>query len=36
MEAMGIDVVATAKKAGMRVDFTPNETKSWVGLVLID
>ena len=36
MEAMGIDVGATAKKAGLHVTFAPNGTRSWVGLILID
>jgi predicted metal-binding protein len=36
MEAMGIDVVATAKKAGVQVNFTPNGTRNWLGLILVD
>jgi predicted metal-binding protein len=36
MEAMGIDVVATAKKAGLHVTFAAVGTRSWVGLILID
>ena len=36
MEAMGIDVLATARKAGMQVGFTPDQTRSWVGLILVD
>ena len=36
MEAMGIDVVATAQRAGMHLSFGHNEGRSWVGLVLVD
>ncbi len=36
MEALGIDVVTTVKKSGMQVNFTLNETRSWVGLILVD
>lgn len=36
MEAMGIDVVATAERAGMQLYFARNETRSWVGLILVD
>ena len=36
MEAMGIDVGATAKKAGLYLNFTPNGSRCWVGLVLVD
>ena len=35
MEAMGIDVVATTKKVGLNLSFSPNEARSWVGLVLV-
>lgn len=35
MEAMGIDVVATAKRAGMRLNFD-RDARSWVGLILVD
>jgi len=36
MEAMGIDVMATAKKMGLPLSFGQNESRSWVGLVLVD
>ena len=36
MEGMGIDVIATAKRAGMHLNFAPNAAKSWVGLILVD
>ena len=36
MEALGIDVVATAKRAGMRLNFAQNEARGWVGLILVD
>ena len=36
MEAMGIDVVATAGKAGMDIAFSRAGGRSWVGLVLVD
>ncbi len=35
MEAMGVDVMATTKRVGLRLSFGQNETRSWVGLVLI-
>ena len=35
MEGMGIDVVATTKRAGIQIDFNQGTT-SWVGLILID
>ena len=35
MEAMGIDVMATAKKSGLRLGFGQNEDRSWIGLVLV-
>jgi len=36
MDALGIDVGATAEKAGMRLSFAENEARSWVGLILVD
>lgn len=36
MDALGINMVATVKKAGMQLSFAQNETRSWVGLILID
>ncbi len=36
MEAMGIDVIATAKKAGMHLSFSQGEDRSWIVLVLVD
>jgi len=35
MEGMGIDVMATASKAGMKLEFNQG-TSSWVGLILVD
>jgi len=35
MEAVGIDVMATARKAGLDLSFGQNESRGWVGLVLI-
>jgi len=35
MEGLGIDVMATASKAGIQLEFNQG-TSSWVGLVLID
>ncbi len=35
MEAMGIDVIATAKKAGLNLSFGQNKNRSLVGLVLV-
>ena len=35
MEAMGIDVITTTEKVGLRLSFGQNEARSWVGLVLI-
>lgn len=35
MEGLGIDVMATAKRAGMQLEFN-HETSSWVGLILVD
>jgi len=36
MGALGIDVVATAKRAGMEVNFAQNEARSCVGMILVD
>jgi predicted metal-binding protein len=36
MESVGIDVYATAKKAGLETTFTPRERITLTGLVLID
>ena len=36
MEAMGIDVVATARRVGVDLDFAQGASRSWVGLVLVD
>ncbi len=36
MEAMGIDVIGTCKKAGMPVLLSSHEKVKWTGLVLID
>lgn len=37
MEGLGIDVVTTAKKAGLKLDFSSdNKTRSWLGLLLVD
>jgi hypothetical protein len=36
MEAMGIDVIATAHKAGLDLDFSRDGGRSWVGLVLVE
>ena len=36
MEAMGIDVMATVKRAGISLGFGQDEGRSWIGLVLID
>jgi len=35
-DAMGIDVMATAEKAGLHLNFAQNEGRSWVGVVLVD
>jgi len=35
MEAMGIDVVATVRKAGLDLGFGRDESKGWIGLVLV-
>jgi predicted metal-binding protein len=36
MEAVGIDVVATAERAGLSLSFAPDAGRGWVGLVLVD
>ena len=36
MEALGINVVATATNAGIPLNFVPNGRKSWLGLILVD
>ncbi|MCK4724002.1 MAG: hypothetical protein KAT75_11890, partial [Dehalococcoidia bacterium] len=36
MGALGVDVVATAKRAGMEVNFAQNEARSCVGMILVD
>jgi len=36
IEAVGIDVVATAEKAGMKVDFPAKGKAVWTGLLLVD
>ena len=36
MGALGIDVVATVKRAGMKLSFAQDEARSCVGLVLVD
>ena len=35
MEAMGIDVVATAEQVGLELSFGEETTRSWLGLVLV-
>lgn len=35
MEAMGIDVMATAEKAGLHLNFAQSGSWSWVGVVLV-
>ena len=35
MEAMGIDVMATAEKAGLPVSFPIGDTVTWTGLILL-
>ncbi len=35
MEAMGIDVMATAGRAGLDLSFGPEAARSWVGLLLV-
>jgi predicted metal-binding protein len=37
MEGLGIDVVSTAKKAGLKLDFSDgNRSRSWLGLLLVN
>lgn len=36
MEAMGIDVVGTAEKAGIKIDFSDSQSSNWFGLIFID
>ena len=36
MEALGIDVVATTERVGIQIDFTQNNSRCWIGLVLVD
>ena len=36
IEAVGIDVVATAEKAGLKVEFPAKEKAVWTGLLLVD
>ena len=36
MEAMGIDVVGTAEKAGIKIDFSGTQSSNWFGLIFID
>lgn len=36
MEAMGIDVIATAEKAGLTVSFPISDRVTWTGLILIE
>lgn len=36
MEAMGIDVMATAKRAGLHLSFAKDRGRSWIGLLLVD
>jgi predicted metal-binding protein len=36
MEAVGIDVVATAEAAGLVIELPADEHPAWTGLVLID
>jgi len=36
MGALGTDVVATAERAGMKVNFAQNEARSCVGMILVD
>jgi predicted metal-binding protein len=36
IEAMGVDVVATAAKAGAPVQFPANEDAVWTALLLVD
>lgn len=36
IEAMGVDVVATAERAGLKVEFPAKERAVWTGLLLVD
>lgn len=36
IEAVGVDVVATAENAGLRVEFPARERAVWTGLLLVD
>ena len=36
MEAIGIDVVGTAQKAGFKIDFSNAQSSNWFGLIFID
>jgi predicted metal-binding protein len=36
MEAVGVDVMATAKKAGLHLSFGQNESRGWVVIALVD
>lgn len=36
IEAMGIDVVATSEKAGLKVEFPAKDKAVWTGLLLVD
>ncbi|MBE9483159.1 MAG: DUF2284 domain-containing protein [Chloroflexi bacterium] len=36
MGALGIDVVITAKRAGLKVNFAHNEVRSCIGMILVD
>ena len=36
MEAVGIDVIATAQKAGLRLSFEEKGGRRWAGLILVD
>jgi predicted metal-binding protein len=35
MEAMGIDVIATAEKAGLPLTFPIEDKVTWTGLILL-
>jgi hypothetical protein len=36
MEAMGIDVMETARRAGLNLGFSRDAGRSWIGLLLVD
>ena len=36
MEAVGIDVVATAEAAGLKLEIPAGDSPRWTGLLLID